>query len=316
MYRDWRDFKELKKGIAGAREAFEDACETLFRKVYSDLPVGQVKVRQGDGGIDIFIGKLGVEPITVIQCKFFLEEFDEAQKNQIRKSFNTAVTSAKYELKNWILCLPRIIDIDENSWWFGWKERRTLEYGRTDSFISLKMGNELIDLFKQHDLYNQVFEIDDSIKIAEIHKAVVSQSLSLPDEILPKDVFFTGYSIAAEPYYLKRKIDKEFITSLNLNNLWVFGDSGLGKTTLVNRNLTVNNLEYCYCDLSPIKILSSEDVLEEILSKIEEKFAVERRYSESNKIKGITQILCKIGKKVIIVIDELSVKSASVLRVK
>jgi len=159
MNRDWNDFKSLHSNISGARQAFELACETLFRKIYTGKSVSQVEVKQGDGGIDIFIGELGVEPITVIQCKFFLETFDESQKSQIRNSFDTAVSSDKYELKNWVLCIPRVIDIDEHSWWFKWKHKKIEELGNEIEFIKLVNGNELIDLFKSNDLYNQVFNL-------------------------------------------------------------------------------------------------------------------------------------------------------------
>src|SRR5688572_18238324 len=135
MNRNWNDFKALNGNLAGARDAFEDACETLFRKINSDKHVSQVKVKLGDGGIDIFIGELGVEPITVIQCKFFLDTFDESQKAQIRESFNTVVSSDKFELHAWILCVPRVIDIDENSWWFKWKQKKMNELSKGSDFI-------------------------------------------------------------------------------------------------------------------------------------------------------------------------------------
>ena len=70
MNRDWNDFKSTYGNISGAREAFENACESLFKAKYTDQHVSQVSVKKGDGGIDVFIGELGVEPITVIQCKF------------------------------------------------------------------------------------------------------------------------------------------------------------------------------------------------------------------------------------------------------
>ena len=97
MNKDWADFKALYGNMAGARKAFENACETLYRKKYVDEHVSQVSVKHGDGGIDIFIGEFGVEPITVIQCKFFLESFGDSQKAQIRNSFNTAISSDEYE---------------------------------------------------------------------------------------------------------------------------------------------------------------------------------------------------------------------------
>lgn len=315
MNRNWSDFKALNGNIAGAREAFEDACETLFRKMYPNKHVSQMKVSVGDGGIDIFIGEFGKEPITVIQCKFFLESFDDSQKSQIRESFDTAIKSDKYELKEWILCIPRVIDINENSWWFKWKHKKIEEYSKQVDFIKITNGNELIDLFKENDLYNQIFKIEDSIKLDEIHKALIPKKIEFSKEINPQIILFNNYSKKNEAYYFERNIDSEFINSLKLNNLWVFGGSGFGKTALVNRNLTNNEIDYCYCDLSPINITSSEDVLEEILCKIEDKFVKERNTDEQNKIKQISQILCNAGtKKITIVIDELSVSENLILK--
>lgn len=127
-------------------------------------------------------------------------------------------------------------------------------------------------------------------------------------------ILFNYYVRESEPYYVARKIDKEFIDSLKLGNLWIFGNSGSGKTALVNRNLIVNNLEYCFCDLSPVNITSSEIVLEEILISIEDKFNLKREVIKNNKIKQITALLSKIGKKFVIVIDELSIEDELVLK--
>ena len=315
MNRDWNDFKSSYGNIAGAREAFEDACETLFRKKYKGQHVSQVKVKQGDGGIDIFIGELGVEPITVIQCKFFLETFGESQQAQIRESFNTAMTSSKYELKQWILCVPRVIDIDENTWWFKWKHKKLKEHTKEPSFVKLTNGNELIDLFKELDLYNQVFKIDDSIKIDEIHKQLVPVTINLPIDVKPSTVLFNNYSKKNEPFYLNRDSDSEFNKSLEVSNIWLFGKSGVGKTALINRNLIQNKIEYCFCDLSPITITKTEDVLNEILLTIEDKFDLERDNSEPNILKQISRILCSgSSNKTIIVIDELSVFDNSTLK--
>lgn len=69
--------KEFKK--EGARAKFEEICSTLFKNIYINKYVKTVRLSQGDGGIDIFIGEIGNEPIEVIQCKFF-PEFGESQK--------------------------------------------------------------------------------------------------------------------------------------------------------------------------------------------------------------------------------------------
>ncbi len=315
MKRDWTDFKSLQGTIAGAREAFEDACETLFRKKYKGKHVSQIRVKQGDGGIDIFIGELGIEPITVIQCKFFLENFGTSQQSQIRKSFDTAIKSEKYEIKEWILCIPRVIDIDKTTWWFKWKHKKLEEYSKETSFIKLMNGNELIDLFIEFDLYNQVFQIEDSVKLDEIHKKLVPKPISLPKEVKPNTVLFNNYTEKSEPYYLERESDNQFKESLEINNIWLFGLSGTGKTALINRNLIQKNIEYCYCDLSPITITQPDDVLDEILVTIEDKFSLERNPDEPNILKQISQILCKEGaNNTVIVIDELSVSDEIILK--
>jgi len=315
MKRDWQDFKCFNSNIAGAREAFENACGTLFRKVHPDQHVSQVRIKQGDGGIDIFIGEFGNEPITVIQCKFFLDSFAGSQHAQIRDSFETAVNSSKYELKEWILCIPRVLDLGENSWWFKWKERKLIEYSKDANFVQLKDGNALIDLFKEHDLYDQVFEMTDSLKIAEIHNAVVHKKIDVPNDVKPKTVLFNNYSERNEPFYLERGTDTEFNESLKIKNIWVFGMSGAGKTALINRNLIQSKIEYCFCDLSPVVITKAEDVLEEILCEIEDKFDIKRRLEESNTLKKISQILCQCdSSETVIVIDELSVHDDFVLK--
>lgn len=316
MNRDWNDFKSLHSNIAGAREAFENACESLFRSIYTSNSVSQVSVRKGDGGIDIFIGELGIEPIIVIQCKFFLEKFSASQHSQIQKSFITAATSKAYELKQWILCIPRVIDIDEHSWWFKWKAKQLITYSKPGKFIDIKNGNELLDLFKKQNLYNSVFKITDSIRIEEIHKVLIDKKeVQLNQKALPQNILFTNYTIKNEPYYLQRDIDKEFLRSIEYNNIWISGNSGFGKTTLITRYLLKSNKSYCYCDLSPISINSSNDVLQEILVQLEEKFGIEHSPQEKNIIKNISEILSKVcHRDIVIIIDELSVKDVSILR--
>ncbi len=315
MNRDWRDFKALHSNIEGAREAFEKSCETLFRKKYSDRHVSQMAVKSGDGGIDIFIGELGVEPITVIQCKFFLETFEDSQKKQIRESFSTAVNSKHFELKDWILCIPRVIDIDENSWWFKWKHKKLKKQLKKSDFIQLINGNELIDLLREANLYNQIFQIIDSQKISELHDALIPKKVIMNGIAKSNLVLFNNYSPKNEPYYLERSIDKEFINSLEINNIWLFGRSGTGKTALINRNLIQNEINYCFCDLSPISISRAEDVFVEILCTIEEKFDLQRNSDENNILKQITKLLHKSGSfQTVIVIDELGVKDHGTLQ--
>ena len=246
MKRDWNDFKSLHGGTEGARAAFETACETIFRKHYADEHVSQVSVSQGDGGIDIFVGEFGEDPITVIQCKFFLDSFADSQKSQIRESFKTAFNSEAYDLKQWILCVPRVIDIDENSWWFKWKHKTIGEHSMPSSFIELRNGNELIDLAKRLGLYDQIFEIEDSLRLAEIHEAVVSQAYRAYRE--PAAPAVASNVRVGEFKTLVRErtrnfVGREFIfraieglidnPEFRSGYILIHGEPGIGKTSLV-----------------------------------------------------------------------------------
>lgn len=173
----WNDFKVMHGGVEGARAAFEQVCESLYRKIYSSVNVQQVEVKQGDGGIDIFIGEIGINPITVIQCKFFIDEFGNAQQNQIRESFKSAINSTEYQLEKWILCIPIVLSLKPNQWWSRWKDKTISENNKNDEFIQLRNGNELLDLLKTNGLYDEVFDIENSLRIKDIHKAICSSTL-------------------------------------------------------------------------------------------------------------------------------------------
>jgi hypothetical protein len=181
MQRDWRDFKALHSNIAGAREAFENACEILFKKQYPNKYVSQMEVSRGDGGIDIFIGKYSKEPIIVVQCKFFLEKFESSQKQQIKDSFNKAYNNKDYKLSKWILCIPRIFTQKDNEWWFDWIEKQGMQ-------IELINGNELISSMQEYSVYNQIFQMEDSLKLDSINSKLDDlTALSIQNKIIETD---------------------------------------------------------------------------------------------------------------------------------
>lgn len=169
-----------KYDVESSRIKFENICEKLFKRLNSGKRVGTVSVNQGDGGIDVFIGEIGIEPIDVIQCKFFVNGIDDTQKNQIRDSFRRAVESRDFDTKSWTLCIVNQLNLQQNIWWSNWKKGVQAKYGLTDDFIQLKDGNELSDLLKSYDLYNDSFELEDSIMLTEIHDKVVKSNL-VPD---------------------------------------------------------------------------------------------------------------------------------------
>ncbi|MDD1549876.1 restriction endonuclease [Riemerella anatipestifer] len=151
MNKDWLILVK-KFDVESARIKFENICESLFKRIYPNKTVRTVKVSQGDGGIDVFIGEIGIEPIDVIQCKFFVDGIDESQKSQIRNSFKTVIESEEYEAKSWTLCIVNTLDLQQNKWWSSWKSKVEVKYNLSDQFIKLKDGNELVDLLKQYNL--------------------------------------------------------------------------------------------------------------------------------------------------------------------
>lgn len=46
------------------------------------------------------------------------EDFGDSQKDQVRKSFDTAIGSENFEIKECILCLPYSFDKKQTKWWF------------------------------------------------------------------------------------------------------------------------------------------------------------------------------------------------------
>lgn len=178
MEKDWLILVQ-KYELEGARSKFETICLDIFKKICPKKYVNSIRCNPGDEGIDIFIGNIGEEPIEVIQCKFFFPDFGNTQKKQIRESFKTAINSKEYKVKKWTLCIINKLDIHEQKWWIGWKNRTEKAHGKKNNFITLKDGQELIKLLKENDLYNQSFEIVDSQKIDAIHQKIIGQQLNI-----------------------------------------------------------------------------------------------------------------------------------------
>lgn len=227
--KDWQDFKVQCGSIEGARAEFENVCASLFRKMYPTQNVRLVALKNGDGGIDVLIGEIGVEPITVIQCKFFLDKVDNTQQKQIRKSYERAYKNDDYILKNWILCIPKTLNIDELKWWSGWKDRTSKEINKDQNFITLITGEEIIDLLKDHNIYNRTFQIDEPTgQLVSINEFVQyynngSQSIATPLD---------------NPFLFRENELSNFIDNLETENFIVLsGKAGIGKTRIAIEGL-------------------------------------------------------------------------------
>src|SRR5262249_46437512 len=73
---------QLIYGVAGAQAKFDDLSSQLVERDQPDAD--KVRIEQGDGGLDVFVGNL-TDPhgLEVYQCKFFPQGLGDSQKDQI-----------------------------------------------------------------------------------------------------------------------------------------------------------------------------------------------------------------------------------------
>ncbi|GLC31150.1 hypothetical protein [Clostridium omnivorum] len=176
MQRDFRYLRD-KYGDAGARDIFEKICIQLYQTKFEQAY--PIDVHLGDGGIDIYIGNFE-DQIDVYQCKYFLDGIGVYQQNQIRKSFNTAAESTKYKLKDWYLCVPCVLNIDETKWWYQWKTKMKNQYGIN---IILRDGSYLLNDLKKYNLYNNNFDNDIALMLEEIREFLFNSKRYYEEQI-------------------------------------------------------------------------------------------------------------------------------------
>lgn len=143
----WDKYKE------GAREKLEEICRKIYKREYPNANVRRVRVTKGDGGIDVYIRNK--DSFKIVQCKFFKKELGKSQKEQVTKSFETAMKNYSTEVDEWILSVPIIMSREEIFWWENWKEENEEKF---NIIIDLHDEDNLIDLMKEHGLYDEYFE--------------------------------------------------------------------------------------------------------------------------------------------------------------
>ncbi len=63
-------------------------------------------------------------------------------------------------------------------------------------------------------------------------------------------VFFMAYDKSCADYYLLRKVDDDLQKHILSKHIWVYGETGIGKSELLRRTLVENDVEHIYIDLS------------------------------------------------------------------
>ncbi|MAS53416.1 MAG: hypothetical protein CMJ44_02095 [Pimelobacter sp.] len=122
------DLASLKSrlGAETARAEFEKLIEDIVALKHPD--VRAVRANPGDWGIDAFVGQLAEGgSVMVWQAKYYIDDFDKTQKDDVTRSYNAARAAAAaegYALDSWTLCIPRTLDGPESKWWANWKRNR------------------------------------------------------------------------------------------------------------------------------------------------------------------------------------------------
>ena len=205
-----RDFRYLREqhGDAGAREIFEKICSQLLASLHGS-DAHNIKVSQGDEGIDILVGDFSA-PVDIFQCKYFIDGIGKSQKQQISNSFDRANESSMFKMKSWKLCLPCELTAKEFQWWSEWKNRMTKLHGIS---ISLLEGSYLIAQLKKQDMYTTAFDDDVRAKLDEIYQSLTVQKQRQLDEIvvLLKEIDTAQY----DDMIFVRKLENAHVTEID-----------------------------------------------------------------------------------------------------
>ena len=174
------DFRYLvvKYGEAGAREKFEKICIEVFQEKFGPK-AKEVTVSQGDDGIDILVGELTDSP-SVYQCKFFVNEIGESQKQQIRNSFSTVITNHP-NISSWFLCVPIGLNIQELQWWSTWKSKKKAQHKIK---IELCDGAFLLKEFKKCGGYSTTFDDDIRTDLEQVRSFLEDANRRVYEEVL------------------------------------------------------------------------------------------------------------------------------------
>lgn len=215
---DWDTFKRYHGGVEGARACFEKLMEELLRKENPSRNIKGVRLAQGDGGIDVFVGNIGQEKIDVYQCKYFDSGLRSSQWKQITDSYNRAIKNQNYQMNKWILCLPAELSLDEHIKWEEWKKEH-----KVDSIeIGLVCGNEIIDRLSNQGLCDKYFQ-------STFPKYISKRPHGA------KNCMFRDNEVNL----LKEELEAG-------NNILIYGEGGYGKTSLAILLFELIKDDYCH----------------------------------------------------------------------
>ncbi|MCG6154107.1 hypothetical protein [Leptospira bandrabouensis] len=165
------NFKKLQDLYTkeGARYAFELLVKDLLNS--ENGPIRSVALNQGDNGIECYLGSLDDKSI-IFQCKYFPEQINKSQQNQIRESFNRIKNNKDLKCEKWILCIPKDLNFDENAWFDTWKSKQTIPIELYDESFLRHLLNKHHSI-RDHYFQNSNIDLLKSI-IQELYRVNIS----------------------------------------------------------------------------------------------------------------------------------------------
>lgn len=114
-------FEQLDDRVPGAAQCFEEVVSTILRATVPDAK--RVRVHRGDNGVDTFTGTWGdAGELDVYQIKYFVRQWGNSQKQQIKNSYGTAAKSENYNLRKWYLIVPTDLTASDFKWFDEWRQ--------------------------------------------------------------------------------------------------------------------------------------------------------------------------------------------------
>jgi nucleoside phosphorylase len=143
--------------------------------------------------------------------------------------------------------------------------------------------------------------------------------ISIPENAIfqanTNTVLFEVYKPQNEPYYLKREEDNVFNQKLSQFGIWIYGDTGCGKSNLILRNLINNKSEYISITLGSYVGEKNIALFTGILNAIQEQTGYGIKYPIHKNFPTCCKAIIKElktnynGKSVIIYLDEIPIDS-------
>jgi hypothetical protein len=192
---------ETRYGVAGAREEFEHIIAQLVRIEHPGAR--NVRVSQGDGGIDVLVG-LTTDEAKIWQAKFFFPSFTAEQRSQVKSSLAKAIATVHNhggKMRQWTLCLPVDLTKEQEQWWGDLVDANI---GFDMRLWGLTELSRRLQSSEGRDIYYASFEVE---------RPDQDMRVSPPTTVAAADPFDLGVALAAGtdglPSYIPRDIDRD-----------------------------------------------------------------------------------------------------------